>query len=176
MSVKFKVGSFYYISTDKTNSYQLSNIYNPIGDSYYIYFINEGMYPFYKPVVTDIKYDINNNIIEMTLDTDKFTEALSTPPATGPKIYQQNGQIIFKDSDLKATTSSERLANLQKMLSMGFLTQEQYRKALFGETDYTSLDRVYGRWKSCAHEWVTTVGFSSEYTDCSKCGAKKEEV
>ena len=26
------------------------------------------------------------------------------------------------------------------------------------------------------HEWVTTMGFNSEYVDCKLCGIKKEEV
>ena len=30
--------------------------------------------------------------------------------------------------------------------------------------------------KYCMHEWVVTEGFNSEYIDCSKCGAKKEEA
>jgi len=29
---------------------------------------------------------------------------------------------------------------------------------------------------NCSHEWITTIGFSSEYVDCAKCGIKKEEV
>lgn len=30
--------------------------------------------------------------------------------------------------------------------------------------------------KYCSHDWVTVEGFTSVYTDCSICGAKKEEV
>lgn len=148
MGTVLTVGSYYIHNADKyKRMIKLDRIEHYSSSSYFTHF-NDVQFLVPTKDVTHTKYSgSSNDILEIVLSTNPFTEL--TPPVTGPKFYTKNGSLKAIDSD-----GNEYALNKEDV----------------------SLDRVYGRFTPCDHEWVTTIGFNSEYIDCAKCGAKKEEV
>jgi hypothetical protein len=41
---------------------------------------------------------------------------------------------------------------------------------------WENMVRLLAMDSECSHQWITTQGFTRQYTDCALCGAKKEDV
>jgi hypothetical protein len=85
------------------------------------------------------------------------------PIESGPKFYTKNGSLKAIDSDGNEYALNKEDINL---------VWGKWR----GNNDWYQPIDYNNEEVGCSHEWVTTVGFSSEYVDCAICGIKKEEV
>lgn len=163
MGTVLTVGNSYYSNTDTLKRViKVVEIKQISSSSYCLHFGGAQVVVNMRDVL-DIKYlDNTNTIIEMTLNTNDFTEVQNTPPATGPKFYTKNRILKAMDSDgIEFDLNKENINLVWKWR---------------GNNDWYQPIDYNNKETDCSHEWVTTVGFSSEYIDCSKCGAKKEEV
>jgi len=150
MSVVLRVGSYYYNNSQRSLSLmQLNKIEIYSSSSYLLHFGNY-RHPINVIDMTDIKYEGNSStILEITLKTNQFTEL------TGPKTVKFEGPSFLDPIWIEATYDGENWV--------------EFKTSSGPKVEFESNP-------ACLHEWVTTVGFSSNYTDCKLCGVKKEEV
>lgn len=164
MSIRLKIGKCYYMKSDRVPiPYKLQAIVRGSKTYYQLYFSNKTVEVAAVGCGNTMLQSNGITIEEITVDSDEFTEALSILPTTIPKIYQTNG------GEVKFMNSKGDVYDLNKE-DINLVWKWRGNNDWYQPIDYNNKEA------DCAHEWVTTIGFSSEYTDCSKCGAKKEEV
>jgi len=135
------------------------NLDNGIMGWFYTVYVSNSSYYTYKSHIVHFKH---GPVQKFTTHYDMLTPVLTSLPTTGPKIYRTNGKITFMNS--KGNTYDLDKEEVENWLKEGITMHTPY-----GSSFASSLIK-------CNHNWVTTIGFNSEYIDCSKCGAKKEEV